>query len=789
MRNISLLFICLFSFISFFASAQKETIIFGVVRDPDANEKLPGVTVSIDDKDGAITDMDGKFRINVEPGPHKLRFTFIGYEATSKSVNVKEGELKQLNVNLIMKNNELNTVVVSSSQHEKKLAQETVSMDVLGKELAKNTNSRDLGDVLGKDPGVTIQDGQISIRGGSSYSYGVGSRTAVLVDGQSYASADLGDAQLKFAPVENTEQVEVIKGASSVIYGSSALDGVVNLVTAWPKGDKPQTDLTFYTGIYTKPVSDSLIWWDARQPGYMGMFFTHKQKIGNLQLVAGGNIDYVQNFIQDADQFRARVNFKTKYTVKKNPAFSFGIDGNVMKETSGRVFLTQSLLPDSSGYLNSKGSEDRYIHSDFTPHFTYQGDNGHRYEFSFNYLNVYRTGNGDDINASSNAMSMTNQYQYSWKKMLVITAGVPFNFGVSKSNLYPGKRLNYSTAVYGQAEFNYKRLSLVAGIRYEINKVDTFFETTKPVFRSGFNYRFGKATFLRASWGQGYRLPSIGERFVTAEFTQGIYIIPNPALQPERSWNLELGLKQGIRIRNWNAFFDFATFWNEYDQYVEYVFQTVKNDDGTGHPLVPLEPGANVTGLRAQNVNKARIFGWEASIMGTGNIGPVKINLLAGYTYTYPGNLDTDSSQRDIGTFFKNAFQLFATKIDPNDNNNANKILLLRSRHLFRGDIEISYKRFSFGTTLYYNAFPENFPQVDRVAFYVLSGGQAKFNKFLTQHTNGDFIADVRVGIQLIPDRLKMILMCKNVGNRFYYQRPGYPEPPRTAIVQFNVTL
>ena len=44
-----------------------------------------------------------------------------------------------------------------------------------------------------------------------------------------------------------------------------------------------------------------------------------------------------------------------------------------------------------------------------------------------------------------------------------------------------------------------------------LNKISV----SKPVFRLGANYRFGKATFLRSSWGQGYRFPSIAELFIS----------------------------------------------------------------------------------------------------------------------------------------------------------------------------------------------------------------------------------------------------------------------------------
>ena len=768
--------------------AQTETIIFGSVRDPDLNEKLIGVTVKIDSIAGTVTDVDGKYRINVKPGTHKITFSFIGYENTVKTVKVKEGELKQLDSKMVVSHNELDVVVVSGSQYEKKLAQETMSMDVLGKDLINNTNSRDVADVLGKDPGVQVQDGQISIRGGSSYSYGVGTRTAVTVDGQSYASADLGEAQSKFAPIENAEQIEVIKGASSVAYGSSAIDGVVNVITAWPKGDKPVTNITSYVGLYTKPVNDSLMWWSGRQPGYMGTYVVHKQKIGQLQLVVGGNVDYVQSYLESADEFRVRVNFKTRYVPLKHPTLSFGLNGNVQKESSGRFFIGKSETPDSA-YRVSQGSDDKYVRTDITPHFTYQGENGHRYELRINYLNVFRKGNGADINASSNAFNMTNEYQYKYKKLVVVTVGLPLSFGFSKSNLYKGTFYNYAAATFVQGELNYKRLSLVAGVRYEVTAVDTFLEKGIPVFRSGINFRAGKGTFLRASWGQGYRLPTVGERYVAAQFTQGIYVVPNPDLKAEKSWNLELGIKQGMRIRNWNAFFDFSTFWSEYDKFVQYDFGYFSNLYATGDTIFPGQPD-KVVGLHPTNLDRARVFGFEASFVSQGNIGPVKLTTLIGYTYTYPGDI-SDSTQRDVGKFLSNAFRLFPKKLsplNPDDSKDLNKLLILHSRHLVRGDIQLDWKQFSIGTTVYFNSFSENFGATTKIAIQLLGGGPVSYNKYIQQHLDGDFVMDLRAGYTF-SEKVKLIMMAKNLTNKFYLDRPGKPSPPRCIVLQVNITL
>ena len=82
---------------------------------------------------------------------------------------------------------------------------------------------------------ANIIDGQTNIRGGSGWSYGANGRVRGTRWRFADAAADAGDAKWSFLPIENLEQVEMIKGASSVLFGSSALNGAINLHYGFPR--------------------------------------------------------------------------------------------------------------------------------------------------------------------------------------------------------------------------------------------------------------------------------------------------------------------------------------------------------------------------------------------------------------------------------------------------------------------------------------------------------------------------------------------------------------------------
>jgi outer membrane cobalamin receptor len=147
-----------------------------------------------------------------------------------------------------MEINYLDEVVISAGKFEQKLSDVTVSMEIIKPSLIENKASQTLDIIMNQVPGVVVSDGQASIRGGSGYSYGAGTRVLMLVDEMPMISADAADIKWNYLPLENLEQVEVIKGASSALFGSSAMNGVINMRTAYAK-DKPQTSVSSVWGI------------------------------------------------------------------------------------------------------------------------------------------------------------------------------------------------------------------------------------------------------------------------------------------------------------------------------------------------------------------------------------------------------------------------------------------------------------------------------------------------------------------------------------------------------------
>jgi len=308
--------------------AQDPAIVTGKITDSKTRESLAGATIYVDKNTGVTSDKKGNYLIRVYSKQITLHFQYIGYIPTSKSFDVIPGDTITLNISLEFNINVLNEIVVSAGKFEQKLSDVTVSMEVIKPRRIINTNATSMEMIINQIPGIDILDGQPNIRGGSGYSYGAGSRVLVLVDDLPILSPDAGDVKWNFLPVENISQVEIIKGASSVLYGSSALSGVINIRTAFPQVE-PNTNITGFSSIYMNPNRKELVWWD-NPPMIYGTHFLHTRKIKNLDMVIGGNLFKDQGYRELEYDRWGRGNVNLKYFDKKVNGLVYGINTNIM---------------------------------------------------------------------------------------------------------------------------------------------------------------------------------------------------------------------------------------------------------------------------------------------------------------------------------------------------------------------------------------------------------------------------------------------------------------------------
>lgn len=779
MRKYLSIVVLLISFSS--ALSQK---ISGIVIDENTREPLIGVNVILSNTNGTTTNIDGKFSLELKENERTITFKYIGYESIVKNIDGKS----EFNIKLKTAIQQIGTVVISAGKFEQKIEEITVSMEVISPSLIENKNTTDIQTAMEQVPGVNITDGQANIRGGSGWSYGAGSRVLVMVDDMPLISGDAGQVQWKLIATENINQVEVIKGASSALYGSSALNGVINIRTAFPKLSEIEknpsvgyTKITTHFGVTDHAKRDVLNWWGDNRQQFYGTEFSHSRKIDNLDLTIGGNYFKDEGYREGEITDRLRWNLNSRYKSKQYTGLSYGVNANFLYQTTGSAIiwngLDQAYIPLNNEITNTNG--DTY---NIDPFIQYVTENN-THNLKTRYLKVINdnstNGQDDAQDNESETFYSDYQWQHNFKAInLRVTTGTTNEIVLARSDLFQGNNYRQNHSLYSQLDKKWSKVNLSLGTRYEYFKVKSEqkylidgdsineYARAKQVFRAGLNYQIAEATYLRTSWGQGFRFPSMAEMFISTNYS-GIEIFPNPKLKPESGWSSEIAIKQGLKMGNWMGYFDAAAFIMEYDDMIEFSFGLWEFNDGSYG-----------VGFKSVNVGETRISGLELSLSGQGKLNEdLSINILGGYTYMNPIPLDTTEVYAEV---LGNIVTYSNSSSDPS-------ILKYRYNHIAKLDMELIYKKLSLGSSFRYNDFMKNIDKIFASEFFaeeIVGGIPEAREKF----KNGDFIVDVRTSYQL-NDVTKISLVINNLLNREYMSRPANMMPPRTIALQCNMKI
>ena len=708
MRKHFLLFLAL-QWLTIAGLQAQNAEISGIITEKSTKETLIGATIQVGSI-GTTTDYDGKYQLELPAGAYELKVSYVGYQILEQTLELKAGEKLNLNFELEAETNILKTATVTSGKFEKELGEVTVSLEVLQPNLIDNTNKTGLDKAIEKLPGVTIIDGQANIRGGSGFSQGAGSRVLLLVDDIPILQPDAQFPNWDDVPVENIAQVEVLKGAASALYGTSALNGIVNVRTAYAKSE-PETNLsTFYTH-YFSPEDKAKKWWEGESAPYSsGFSAVHRRKMGKFDLVLGTFYLNEETFNKGYFKKYGRFNIGTRYRL--NDRLSFGINANINRGNSGSYFYWESAENADVGDSTTLATRERNRYN-IDPFITYRDKSGNRHKFQGRFLRVSNDNSGNQSNFS-NSYYGEYQFQRQFEDIdLVVTSGVVALGSDITAELYGDTTftsLNYGAYIQLDKTF-FERLNISLGARYEYNELNNpGFQVNsnvvepsnekddRIVMRIGANLKMGEYTFLRASWGEGYRYPSVAEKFI---FTQAgaIEILPNPGLEFETGWTAELGVKQGFQISTFKGFLDVAAFVSRYDNMIEFNFGVWPYGFG----------------FSAVNIGGTDIRGAEVTIAGKGQIGDLSYSTLIGYTYIDPVYTDFDTTIAEIFTEETLGQRNSRLSSEPKQN-----VLKYRSKHLFKLDIEFTYNQFSLGLEGFYNSHIVAIDNIFFVTFFLL---------------------------------------------------------------------
>jgi len=323
-----------------------------------------------------------------------------------------------------------------------------------------------------------------------------------------------------------------------------------------------------------------------------------------------------------------------------------------------------------------------------------------------------------------------------------------------------------------------KTINFSAGVRFDYNSLNSIAGDVKTIFRAGASLKMMQETYLRMSIGQGYRYPTIAERFVKINLgTFGVF--DNPDLVPETSINAEIGLRRGFKFARYLGYFDIAIFQQDYKNTIEYLF-------GFWDPTYTFAIG----GFKFLNTGKSRIVGVDISLNGKAQLSDnLVMNTLIGYNYILPRSLEPDYIfANDYNPTGDTDFTFTNTSVNPEGN-----ILKYRFLHTLKGDIEFEFKNFSPGLSLKYFSKIENLDKAiaDFERATNATGGSVQpieYMNYFYNNNNGNLVIDFRLNYAF-NQKHKISLTVNNLTNRWYSLRPLKAEAMRSFMLQYSLNI
>ena len=512
-------------------------------------------------------------------------------------------------------------------------------------------NVRSLDEALRFIPGVQMAENQVNIRGSSGFSYNVGSRVMLLVDGMPLLGPETGGIPFEALPMPQVARIEVVKGPGSALYGSGALGGVINVITReFP--DDPETSISLYGGVHD-PVRHSQ-WREAWEDGsdyrmVKGFSATHARELGPgsggwLHVAYRTDEGYLRLAADEVLQAYAKFGWKPTrrldfrlfggITSRERDSFLYwnGIDDVL---NPGNLDL---LSPGSDGATGT--NDNRSLQVSVLPAVRHQISSSLSHSLRLRYFLVQirpidEFGRSRPLEVGTSGFRFGGEWQIDWSPSpsQYLTAGVSADANAARSGFFRSSSGGY---VFAQPEFGSfvqyeqalgNRFNGLVGLRLDAYQVDTSTSSSRLSPKLSASYEVSDRLILRGSFGRGFRVPGIAERYID---NQDFFpFFPNHSLRPELSTGYEVGAKvQHLGISKLNLDIDGALFWTDYDGLVEPKFVTDPESTGS------LQPG-----FQFVNLTEARIMGAE---LDAGlDITPA-LHARVGYTYLHARDLTDD---------------------------------------------------------------------------------------------------------------------------------------------------
>lgn len=622
-------------------SGRKQTVkvsLSGSVTDLKTGEALAGASIYFSDlKSGSVAKEKGQYRIiNLPPGRYLVEVSFLGYTSLIDHIDLKGDVQRDFVLKPSVVENEAVTVTgVSTATSVRKSA---IPVDILKRQDLLKASGTNLIDALSKTPGVS----QISTGPAISKPTirGLGyNRLVVINDGMRQEGQQWGDEHGIEIDEYSVNKVEVLKGPASIMYGSDALAGVINILT-----NVPVAEGTVKGNIFTNyQTNNGLIGLNGNVAGningfnwnvygshksaydytnkYDGRVFNSKFNERNFGGYIGVNKSWgyshllVSNFNQSLGLIEGdRDSASARFTKLENLG---GVENEVL--TTSSDFKTRDIFVPSQHIEHFKVSLDnsfRLGDNRLTLNIGFQRNQ--RQEFG-NVLDPKEIGLYFDLKTINYNIQYHFAQKHNWETTIGVNGMRQRNTNRGAEMLIPGYNLfDIGAFVYTKKSFD--KLTLSGGLRVDNRNLhsqefkegaDVKFEQFNKDFSNisgsaGFSYEANNAVTLKLNLARGFRAPSIPE-LASNGAHEGTtrYEYGQKNLKSETS----LQADAGIDINTEHVSFSASIFYNSIKNFIYY--RKLSAADGTDS-IINIAGHDNIAFQFDQN--NAKLYGAEFNI-------------------------------------------------------------------------------------------------------------------------------------------------------------------------------
>jgi len=588
---------------------------------------------------GILTDMHGNYVLRPIPaGTYRVAISRIGYQSfVLDSVVVSAGDTTRVDALLAAAPVRVNPVVVTATRTEQTARMAPASVAVVDQEdiekKAPATFDQAIEAVGGlnafRTTGISVQSMQI--RGSSDVAGGgVGNRVLLLVDGRPALTSDSGGAFWSLVPTQFVDHIEIVKGAFSSLYGSTAMGGVVNVITKQP-GKETVARLDMKLGFFEQPVP--ALQYTSDTPLQSEVTADISGPLGksrrDLRYLLSASRKSSDGFSENTQYTFYDLYGKLIFDVNSERKLELTLGGGQAKNDYPHSWLDA----DHPLEVRPSWEDDRQQKNYGSVDLHYSALSGNRTRLSsrmyyYHHEQISRFNQDDpnqDIPANEpfgfeteikgDKTGWITQVDHRINDRNRFVAGADFMFDVVHSSpdttLYGDHQIN-NYAVFAQDDIDLSQsVTATLGARYDWNHLvgGKTLEQLSPKVAVVWTAR--KDLALRALFAQAFRAPTIAELFLQRELGGGIDFVPNPNLGAEHI--VDSG-EVGVRWNPKPVFgIDAAAFRYHYEDMIYWV----------------QIPNTSPVQYQVQNLTSAEMSGVETTVTSTVRT----LTLSANYTY------------------------------------------------------------------------------------------------------------------------------------------------------------